>query len=160
MNESARRPLATAQPMAHASAGADVDMAPHRTGNAEGAVRLHGDRLVCPHDGDFAPVMRAKTLHGAQVTACAAGQTSNQAAPSRWRSTACHSAGVTGVIDNRLPGRSSIMLARSGASRIAFNGSRRVLRLKRTSTSDQRGLSRLDFGSTEGLEGSNWLGSG
>ena len=62
-------------------------------------------------------------------------------------SMAFHSAGVTGVIDRRLPLRRVIMSASAGASRISDSGIRRVLRTSFTSTFNQRGSSRFDLGS-------------
>ena len=61
--------------------------------------------------------------------------------------TACHSAGVTAVIDRRLPRFNTCIVARAGASRISASDSRRVLRTSFTSTCTQRGASRVDLAS-------------
>ena len=60
-------------------------------------------------------------------------------------STACHSVGVTGVMDSRLPRCSTCMPASSGASRISLRLSNRVVSRQRTSTCTQRGAARLGF---------------
>jgi diguanylate cyclase (GGDEF)-like protein len=62
-------------------------------------------------------------------------------------STARHSSSLTGVIDSRLPGLSTTIVASSGAWRSSRSDSSRVLRTRRTSTWIQRGCARLDFGS-------------
>ena len=61
--------------------------------------------------------------------------------------TAFHSAGVTGVIDSRLPLRSVTIVDSAGVARISASGTRRVLRTSLTSTFHQRGSSRVDLGS-------------
>ena len=61
--------------------------------------------------------------------------------------TACHSSGLTGVMDSRLPGWSTRMLASAACWRISARLIRRVLRTKLTSTCSQRGASGLDLGS-------------
>lgn len=58
-----------------------------------------------------------------------------------------HSARVTGVIDSRLPRASTRMSASSSCSRSAASGTSADFFTKRTSTSSQRGVSCVDFGS-------------
>ncbi len=71
-----------------------------------------------------------------------------------------HSFGVTGVIDSRLPFASTRMFASASCSRSAARGTSGDFLTKRTSTSTQRGASRVDFGSCYGLCESNCVGSG
>ena len=58
-----------------------------------------------------------------------------------------HSAGVTGVIDSRLPRRSVTMFSSPGVYRSIATVTSRVLRTSLTSTLTHRGASRVDFGS-------------
>ena len=69
--------------------------------------------------------------------------------------TACHSAGVTGVMDRRLPGLSSTIEASSGRVRMALSDSSGVVARCRTSTFCQRGLAGSDLASKYGLFLSN-----
>src|SRR5450830_1119796 len=61
--------------------------------------------------------------------------------------TACHSCGVTGVIDKRLPFCSTSIVDNSGELRISVRLNNVVLRSALTSTIIQRGISGVDFGS-------------
>ncbi len=58
-----------------------------------------------------------------------------------------HSPGVTGVIERRFPLRRTTMPSRSARSRISSSETRRVFLTNSTSTSIQRGVSRVAFGS-------------
>src|SRR5258708_5420996 len=75
-------------------------------------------------------------------------------------STARHSAGVTGVIERRLPLRSVRVPVSSRRSRISARPRSRVFFTNFTSTFIQRGSSPFDAGSKYGLFASNFAPSG